>query len=169
METATNSEPPSVTSESKAARTGDWWRLPLLLAVVLLTIVAARAAQEKGRTGGADAKSSLAAVDPQAAPISLVIRSSDGKEREFKNIGWRPGMTIDDLMSEAGRGTDGFNYRVTGDGQMSMLHAIDKEFNEWEGGRNWTFQVNDKPGDRSFAVFELKPGDRVLWTFGKQQ
>lgn len=169
METATNSEQPGATPKSKAARTGDWWRLPLLLAVVLLAIVAARSAQVKDRTGGADAKTPLGAVDPKAAPVSLMIRSSDGKEREFKNIGWRPGMTIDDLMSEAGRGTDGFNYRVAGDGQMSMLHAIDRDFNEWEGGRNWTYQVNDQPGDRSFAVYELKPGDRVLWTFGKQQ
>jgi hypothetical protein len=78
-------------------------------------------------------------------------------------------MTIDDLMSEAGRGGEAFNYRVAGDGQMSMLHAIDRDFNEWEGGRNWTNTVNDQMGDRSFAVYELKPGDRVLWTFGKRQ
>jgi hypothetical protein len=169
METATNSEQPGATADGKPARSGDWWRLPLLLAVVLAAIVAARASQMKTRTGGADAETPLAAVDPKAAPVSLVIRSSDGKEREFKNIGYRPGMTIDDLMSEAGRGGEAFNYRVAGDGQMSMLHAIDKDFNEWEGGRNWTYTVNDQMGDRSFAVYELKPGDRVLWTFGKRQ
>jgi hypothetical protein len=41
--------------------------------------------------------------------------------------------------------------------------------NEGAGGRNWTYRVNDKHADRSFAVYELQPGDHVLWTFATPQ
>jgi hypothetical protein len=52
---------------------------------------------------------------------------------------------------------------------MSLVMQIDDKWSEGAGLRNWTYSINDKLADRSFAVYELKPGDRVLWRFGPQE
>ena len=101
--------------------------------------------------------------------MSLVVRFDVGKERTFDAIAWRPEMTVDDLMTAASRLSDGITYTVGGDHQMMLLASIDGVRNEWGGGRNWTYQVNDVPADRSLAVYELQPGDRVLWTLGRSE
>jgi hypothetical protein len=46
------------------------------------------------------------------------------------------------------------------------LTSINGVANEGAGGNNWTYEVNGRSGDRSYAVYELRAGDRVLWTFG---
>ncbi len=51
--------------------------------------------------------------------------------------------------------------------QSAFLTAIDGVENEGADGQNWTYTVNGQIADRSFAVYELKPGDQVLWTFGR--
>jgi hypothetical protein len=56
-----------------------------------------------------------------------------------------------------------------GSGQAALLTAIGDVSNEGAGGSNWTYEVNGQSADRSFAVYELRPGDRVLWTFGPRR
>ena len=46
---------------------------------------------------------------------------------------------------------------------------LNESHNQWEHGSNWTYKVNDVTADRSMAIYDLQPGDRVLWTFGKPQ
>jgi hypothetical protein len=53
-----------------------------------------------------------------------------------------------------------------GSGQAAFLTSIDGVANQGADGKNWTFAVNGQSADRSFAVYELRPGDHVLWTFG---
>lgn len=78
-------------------------------------------------------------------------------------------MTVDQLMLAASRLPDGVRYGTAGDHESMMLTNIDDSYNEWAGGRNWTYQVNGVPADRSIGIYKLEPDDRVLWTFGKQQ
>jgi hypothetical protein len=53
---------------------------------------------------------------------------------------------------------------------MMLLVRIDDTTNDRTGGRNfWTYSVNDVPADRSLAVYELRPGDRVLWKYGPRE
>jgi hypothetical protein len=99
----------------------------------------------------------------------LTIQFGNGHERKFDAVPWHQGMTVDDLLSAASRLPDSFSYTVHGDHDMTLLTRINDLRNEGVSGRNWTYTVNDVRADRSLAVYELKPGDRVLWTFGTQE
>ena len=74
-------------------------------------------------------------------------------------------MTVADLVGAAR------SIAVTqrGSGQGAFVTAIDGVANEGAEKDNWTYEVNGKAGDRSHAVYELHPDDRVLWTFGPQR
>lgn len=147
---------------------GAWWRLPLLLAVVLAAIVVVRASRDDERTP-APRKPPLAPAAATGKSVSLVIDYGDGRQRKFDAIGWHEGMTVDDLLNAASQTPDPISYGVAGNGELTMLTRIDETYNEWKHGSNWTYKVNDVSADRSLAIYSLQPGDRVLWTFGKQQ
>jgi hypothetical protein len=78
-------------------------------------------------------------------------------------------MTVDDMMTAASRLPNGIRYRVGGDGEMMLLENIDGIENEWGGSRFWLYRVNEALADRSMGIYELQPGDRVLWTFGEKE
>lgn len=67
------------------------------------------------------------------------------------------------------RAAPGVKLTQTGTGAAALLTAINDVSNEGADGNNWTYQVNDQSADRSFEVYELKPDDRVLWTFGPRR
>jgi Domain of unknown function (DUF4430) len=169
MNEAKNVEPSAATKPDDAPRFGSvWWRLPLLLTVVLVALIAARATRVWERTA-VPRDSSSPSASAEGKSVSLVLRFDEGNERQFDDVAWRHGMTIDDLMTDVSRRPNGPMYRISGDGQMAFVVGIDEAINGDGGGKFWTYQVNDVPGDRSFAVVELQPGDRVLWTFGSQR
>lgn len=78
-------------------------------------------------------------------------------------------MTVDDMMAAASRLPDGIRYAVNGEGEMMMLDGIDDVMNQLGGGRFWLYRVNGVLADRSMGVYELHPGDRVLWTFSEKE
>ena len=192
--TPTNRPPPP-----RCASCGAWWRLPLLLALVLAALVLARS------RGGPDA---VSAHDPSrdapanpsgpAAPeagdkVSLTVDFGNGRVRRFDDIAWHDGMTVADLLAAVRRAAaspspaiaapspseaappsptsspSGLTYTVQGAGSEALLTAIDGVANEGGRGRNWLFSVNDQPADRSFGAYVLRPGDRVLWRFDSTQ
>jgi hypothetical protein len=161
----------SGTNESEPpARAGTaWWRLPLLLAVVLVAIVAARSARVAERGPTTHVRSAPPAAIPSGKFVSLVINYGGGRERKFDAIPWHEGMNVDDVMIAASELPNGITYDITGDHEMTMVTRIDDTYNMWGRLSNWTYKVNDVPADRSMKVFELQPGDRVLWTFGPRQ
>ena len=63
-----------------------------------------------------------------------------------------------------GRIISKITFRYRGSGSTAFLYRIDDLENEGRG-RNWIFRVNGKLGQRSFALHELRPSDRVLWKF----
>lgn len=167
------SEPAPTTDSAAATRSspsGSWWRLPLLLAIVLAAIVVARSSQNglRGPLSTSESSPPPGAVD-SGKTVALEIDFGTGQKREFAAIPWFQGMTVDDLMTAASREKDSFQYFVQGDLAMTMLVKIDESLNEGAAGRNWTYTVNGKAADRSLAVYELQPGDRVLWTFALPQ
>ena len=170
MNETENVDPSAVVAGNESSRAGGtWWRLPLLLAVVLVAIVAARSSQTRERGSASREVAAPSPADATGKTVSLVIQFDAGRERTFDAIAWHPGMTVDDLMTAASRLPHGFTYSVSGDHEMMLLGIIDGVANEWGSGRSWTYKVNDVPADRSLAVYELQPGDRVLWTFGLQE
>ena len=74
-------------------------------------------------------------------------------------------MTIGQVMDYAAAHKHGVNIEVRGKGSTALLVKIDDLKNQGAKGPNWIFRVNDKLGDRSFAITPLKPGDTVLWKF----
>lgn len=54
-----------------------------------------------------------------------------------------------------------------GEGETLFVKGIGEVANQGAGGINWTYRVNGDLGDRSSGIFSLKPGDKVLWIFGK--
>ncbi len=147
---------------------GPWWRLPLLLVFVLAAVWLLR---DSGvRQSRPDAKDSAPIAPGDAATgkiVSLTIDFGDGRRTEYEPIAWRDGITVYDVTSETQRYD--LKLKTLGTGESAFLANLDGIENEGADGRNWTYSVNGKTGDRSFGVFELEPGDQVLWTFGKQR
>jgi hypothetical protein len=96
--------------------------------------------------------------------VLLAIDFPNGRQ-EFEPIPWHEGMTAADQL----RSAPGIKVTQTGSDASALLTAINDIANEGAIGSNWTYQVNDEHADRSFEVYELKPNDRVLWTFGKRR
>ncbi len=88
-------------------------------------------------------------------------------EKKFKSIPWREGMTILDAMKFAQKHPRGIKFQTRGKGPTMFLTTIDNLKNQGSSGSNWVFEVNEKLGDRSFAISNLSPLDAVLWRFGR--
>ncbi len=102
---------------------------------------------------------------PTAKTVSLIIDYGDGFEKHYTNIAHRERMTILDVMRRAEKHVRPLPFRFRGKEATAFLTEIDGLANEGSG-RNWIYRVNDKLGDRSFAVYELAAGDVVRWRFG---
>ncbi|MEX2307329.1 MAG: DUF4430 domain-containing protein [Pirellulales bacterium] len=156
-------------SASPACSTcGPWWRLPLLLAIVLAAILLSRSRWLRETTTeptrDSAPRTSPAETDEQ---VTLTIDFGDGRRQKYEPIAWREGMTVHDLTRETPRADAQLATRGTG--ESAFLTNLDGVANEGGGGRNWTYTVNGRLGDRSFAVYELRPEDEVLWSYAAQQ
>jgi hypothetical protein len=148
---------------------GSWWRLPLLLAFVLVAIwlLRDRGVRDAKPDSGDTVQGTPAGSADASKAVSLTIDFGDGRRTEFEPVAWREGMTVRDVTRETPRADRRLDVR--GSGEAAFLASLDGVANEGADGRNWIYSVNGKNGDRSFAIYELEPGDQVLWTFGKQQ
>ncbi len=157
-----------------------WWRLPLLLTVVLAAILLLRgrgirkeipvpaggtAAEESTRDFPAQNQADRSENEPTGMTVSLGIDFGDGSIREFDAIAWQEGLTVAEVLAAAGRADKRLKVVHHGSGAEAFLTELGGLANEGAGGRNWAYAVNGKPADRSFAVYPLRPGDRILWSF----
>lgn len=103
--------------------------------------------------------------------IPLVIDYRDGVEKHFTAIAWKEGLTVLDALAAAKASSHGITFASTGSGETTFITQIDDLKNEGARGgkRNWTYEVNDKLADRSAAVYGLKAGDRVRWSFSDRK
>jgi hypothetical protein len=143
------------------------WRLPALLVLVLASIVLMRVFRDDDTTTTSGAADSQVQAEDAATRerVSLSIDFGNGQRRDFDDIPWREGMTVADLL----RSAPDIVTTQRGSGSGAFLTAIDATANEGADGKNWMYAVNGENGDRSFALYELRPGDRVLWTFGPRR
>lgn len=100
--------------------------------------------------------------------VTLTIDYGDGVQKKFSQIPWKAEMTILDVMNRASKHRRGIRFKYRGSGSTAFLTQLDDLANQGRE-RNWIYRVNGKLGDRSFAVYELRAGDSVLWQFGKYQ
>jgi Domain of unknown function (DUF4430) len=154
-------------SSKTCSACGPWWRLPLLLGLVLAAIVWSQVyglREESAEEKKKDASVPIADGVPQQK-VELTIDFGGGRQKNFEAAAWHNGMTVADAMNAS----PGLKVTQKGSDQSAFVTAIDGIENQGADGQNWTYSVNGQIADRSFAVYELRPGDRVLWTFGRRQ
>jgi hypothetical protein len=147
---------------------GSWWRLPLLLALVLAAVLLSRGFRETTTEPASDSPVRATGATT-GETISLAIDFGDGRQPQYEATPWREGMTVRDSLIAVADSPGGVRFAQQGSGESAFLTEINGVKNQGAGGRNWTYAVNGKLGDRSFAVYPLRAGDQVLWTFGSQQ
>jgi hypothetical protein len=158
---------PMSTPPSKCNTCGSWWRLPLLLAAVLAAVWFLRGRSLQDPEPEVDGGRPLPAAQSVAAGkvVTLTVDFGDGRREQFPSIPWREGMTVLDVTRESPR--ENARLEIRGKGEGAFVDSIDGVANEGAEGRNWTYSVNGKVGDRSSAIYEVQPRDQVLWTFEK--
>ena len=144
---------------------GSWWRLPLLLSLVLAAIVWSRGRALHNEEGDNKNQPDSTAAATPAEKVSLTVDFGDGRRKNFDAIAWRDGMTVADMFN---RGLDVATTQK-GSGESAFITTIDGRANEGTAGRNWIYSVNGKIAECSCAIYRLQPGDRVLWEFGAQR
>lgn len=151
--------------ENGCSIAGSRCKLPLLLGLVLLAILVLRGFGPRVREieKPPDVRSSTSPAPAGSANeiVSMTVEFGDGRRQEFAAIPWRSGMTVADLFLEV----SGIVVIQEGTGEAAFLTGMNGIENMGAEGRNWIYEVNGQSGDRSFAVYEIHPGDRVLWTF----
>lgn len=153
------------TSKTSCSACGSWWRLPLLLVLVLAAIFFTRGRGLWNAAPKVEVDAPPASAGTAQESVSLGVDLGGGERHDFESLPWHDGMTVADLMSEA----TGLEVAQMGSGQGAFVRAIDGVTNEGADGKNWTYEVNGQGADRSFAVYALRPGDRVLWSFGARR
>jgi hypothetical protein len=158
---------PMNASPSTCNMCGPWWRLPLLLAAVLAAVwlLRGRNLQEQEPGVGKDQPKPAAEMAAAGQVVTLAVDYGDGRREQFASIPWRQGMTVLDVTREAPR--TNAQLEIRGSGESAFVASIDSVANEGADGRNWMYSVNGKVGDRSSAIYELRPRDEVLWSFAK--
>ena len=101
--------------------------------------------------------------------VKLIVDYGDGVEKHFSQLKCQDKTTVFDLMQQAAQHRRGIRFEHRGKGATVLLTQIDDVKNQDGPGRNWIYRVNDKLGDRSIGIHELKPGDTVLWKFETYQ
>ncbi len=143
-----------------------------MLALVLAAIwlMRGRGLRESAiEPGGERATPAVSSTEAETDAVTTVaVDFGDGRLREYDDVPWREGMTVRDALSAAAEASGGVRFSQRGSGESAFLTNIDGVENEGAGGRNWTYTVNDKLGDRSFEIYPLSLGDRVLWRFAAQ-
>jgi len=98
--------------------------------------------------------------------VSVEIRGGKGHQHKINGIAWRQGMTVLSALQQVGkRKQKPIKHVATGSGETAFVKEIDGLPNEGSGGRNWMYEVNGKGSGVSCGSRQLKPGDRVLWSF----
>ena len=102
------------------------------------------------------------AAEPAAdKTVRMTIDYGDGVRKEFTALPWKEGATVFDAMQSAVKHPRGIKVEHRGSGATTLITAIDGLKNEG-AGRNWLYEVNEKLGETSCAVAELKRRRRGL-------
>ncbi|QDU26141.1 hypothetical protein ETAA8_12150 [Anatilimnocola aggregata] len=132
-----------------------WRRLFLAAACVFAANLAS--AQEPPKDGASVEKT-----------VRLTIDYGDGVKKEFTAIPWKEKLTVFDALQAAAKHPRGVQFKHRGKDATVLVTAIDDLTNQ-SGGKNWLYEVNGTLGDRSCAVFEVQPGDTLLWKFANNR
>lgn len=115
------------------------------------------------------ARQPLTTADTRFRSVRLVIAYGDDVEKHYNLLRWTRGMTVLDALTLARDKPAplGLPFIAVGAGERAFVRSIDSLANEGgrPGDRNWTYTINDQPGDRSCGLATLEPGDTVSWYY----
>ncbi len=99
--------------------------------------------------------------------VRLIVDYGDGVEKHFTAIPWKKGMTVLATLNAAASHRHGIVFKHKGRGETALLTQIDDLKNAGAGAdrKNWIYWVNEKPADKSFGLYGLKPKDVVRWKY----
>lgn len=103
-----------------------------------------------------------------AGTVRLTIDYGDGVQKVFAAIAWQEGQTVLAALEDAAKHPRGIKFEHRGAGATAFVISIDGQKNEG-AGRNWLYEVNGKPANKSCGTWTLHAGDQVLWKFGKRE
>jgi hypothetical protein len=111
--------------------------------------------------------SCFAAESTAAEPAQLVIDYNDGAQLHFRALKVKEKATAIDLLKAAESHPHGVKSAIRGSGQTALVTTIGDQKNEGGGrtAKNWLYYVNGKRSDVGAGVYELKPGDVIMWKF----
>jgi hypothetical protein len=109
----------------------------------------------------------LSAADSDAT-VRLTIDYGDGVQKVFAGIAWQEGQTVLAALESAAKHPRGIKFEHRGTGATAFVTSIDGQKNEG-AGRNWLYEVNGNPANKSCGAWTLEAGDQVLWKFGKRE
>jgi len=124
----------------------------LVVVIVCLSVFA-------GRAGSA--------VAVAADAIRLIVDYNDGAQVHFRGLPLQEKATAVDLLKAAETHPHGVKSVVRGSGQTALVTSIGGLKNEGGGrtAKNWLYYINDKRADVGAGVYELQPGDVIMWKF----
>ena len=130
-----------------------------ILAATLLTLGLAVLAHS-------DTERKPSPAEPKKPNVRLTVDYGDGAQKCYPRIPWSKKMTAFDATRWAAQHPRGIKLVKRGQGSTTLVTQIDDLKNGGGGdAKNWIFRVNGKMGDKSCAVFSVRPGDRILWSF----
>ena len=112
--------------------------------------------------------------------VSITIEAASDSQITFEKVSVGSDATVLDAMEKARADTKNsgksessektedqtdLDFSFIGSGETAFLKSINGLENEGAGARNWMFKVNNTKGDRSFAAFKIKDGDKIVWQF----
>lgn len=105
------------------------------------------------------------AQEPEKKVVQLTIDYGDGVQKTFTGLEWKEKQTVLDVLQLAEKHPRGIKFKHRGSGATALVIAIDDVANK-AGGNSWLYEVNGRLADRSCGVYEVEPGDKLLWKFG---
>ncbi len=105
-----------------------------------------------------------------AGTVQLVIEFKSDRKNISVDVPCSADSTVYTILERAQNLGD-VKYKATGqtDPAFTFVNSIGGVDNLAAKGDNWIYSVNGELGDKSSALYEVKPGDEVTWTFGKYE
>lgn len=118
---------------------------------------------------GCDTSTSVAEPETgstSAGTVELEIDFQSDQENISVRIPCSTDSTVWSILDRA-RNLGDVKFESRGEGETAFVTSIGGVENQAAAGDNWVYRVNGELGDKSCGVFSVKPGDQVLWVFGK--
>lgn len=130
--------------------------VPILVAAILLLVA----------VGCEQVKEPSVASSRTAGTVELTIKLSQPDDDLVVAVPCSDDSTVFSIMERAKNMGD-LDFEARGTGETVFLNSIQGVENGGASGDNWVYCVNGELADKSCGVFEVKPKDKIVWSYGQ--